>query len=83
MARPVVVERGCGEAVDAVPGRDFLLAEGAADYIEQVDALLGSPERGQAMGSEARRQILRRYSWDAHLVLIDRHLEAAVTPERK
>ena len=83
MARPVVVERGCGEAVDAVPGRDFLLAEGATDYIEQIDALLGSPERAQAMGSEARRQILRRYSWDAHLASIDRHLETMMAPERK
>ena len=83
MAQPVVVERGCGEAVDAVPGRDFLLADSVQDYVERLDGLLGAPERCRAVGEDARRQILRRYSWEAHLAQIDRHLEAVQTQERK
>ena len=74
MAVPVVVARGCGEAVDAVPEQDFLLAESAEDHVQQINALLASPERRAAVGEAARRQVVRRYSWDAHLAIIDRYL---------
>lgn len=75
MAVPVVVARGCGEAVDAVPEQDFLLAESADDHVRQINALLGSKERRVAVGEAARRQVVRRYSWDAHLSIIDRYIE--------
>ena len=74
MAVPVVVARGCGEAVDAVPEQDFLLAESAEDHVRQINALLASPEQRAAVGEAARRQVVRRYSWDAHLAIIDRYL---------
>lgn len=77
MAQPVVVARGCGEAVDAVPGTDLVLADDVKDYVEQVSALLASPEKRSQIGSAARQRVLRRYSWDAHLSIIDRHLEVA------
>jgi sugar transferase (PEP-CTERM/EpsH1 system associated) len=76
MALPVVVARGCGEAVDAVPERDLLLADDAGEHARQIAALLEAPERRMAMGAAARRRVVERYAWDAHLALIDRHLEA-------
>ncbi|MDR1662284.1 MAG: TIGR03087 family PEP-CTERM/XrtA system glycosyltransferase [Azoarcus sp.] len=79
MGLPVVAARGCGEAVDAVPERDLLLAEGAEDYVRQIAALLDAPERRAAMGAAARRRIVERYGWDAHLSVIDRRLEAIVS----
>ena len=77
MGQPVVVARECGEAVDAVPERDLLLGESAEDHVQQITALLESPERRSAMGRAARRQVVMRYSWDAHLSIIDRYLESA------
>jgi len=77
MGLPVVVAKGCGEAVDAVPERDFLLADSIEDHLTQIAALLESPERRTAMGEAARRQVVLRYSWDAHLSIIDQHLESA------
>lgn len=77
MGQPVVVARECGEAVDAVPERDLLLGESAEDHVRQITALLESPERRSAMGRAARRQVVLRYSWDAHLSIIDRYLESA------
>ena len=74
MARPVVVAKGCGEAVDAVAERDFLLADSVEEHVQQIDALLSSPERREAMGKAARQQVLARYSWEAHLAVIDQHL---------
>jgi len=75
MAVPVVVARGCGEAVDAVPEQDFLLAESAEDHVRQINTLLESKEHRAAVGEAARRQVVRRYSWDAHLAIIDRYLQ--------
>ncbi|GHU35218.1 glycosyl transferase [Betaproteobacteria bacterium] len=78
MGVPVVVARGCGEAVDAVPERDLLLAESVDDHVRQVMALLESPERRVSVGQAARQQVVQCYSWDAHLSIIDRHIETVV-----
>jgi len=77
MGLPVVVAKGCGEAVDAVPERDLLLADDTEDHVRQITALLDSPERRAEVGQAARRQVVLRYSWDAHLSIIDQYLESA------
>ena len=77
MGLPVVVAKGCGEAVDAVPERDFLLAEGIEDHVRQIMALLESPGRRASMGEAARRQVVLRYSWSAHLSIIDQYIGTA------
>ena len=71
MGVPVVASNECAGPVDAVPERDFLTAGTVADYQRQIERLLHSPERAAAMGMAARRQVLARYSWDAHLSKID------------
>ncbi|MDR1936639.1 MAG: TIGR03087 family PEP-CTERM/XrtA system glycosyltransferase [Candidatus Accumulibacter sp.] len=76
MGRPVVVARECARAVDAVAGRDFLPADGADEHLRQIAGLLDSPSLRAAIGEAARRRVLERYSWDAHLSVIDRHLDA-------
>ena len=63
--------------MDAVPERDFLTAGTVEDYQRQIECLLQSPDRADAMGKAAREQVLARYSWDAHLSNIDRYLEAS------
>ena len=77
MGVPVVASQECSEPVDAVPERDFLTAGTVEDYQRQIECLLQSPDRADAMGKAAREQVLARYSWDAHLSNIDRYLEAS------
>jgi len=74
MGLPVVASRECSTAIDAVPERDFLTAGTVPEYVSQIEALLREPARSAAIGTAARRQVLARYSWDAHLAVIDRHL---------
>lgn len=76
MGVPVVVARGCGEAVDAEPERDFFLAESIDDYVRQIFRLLESQGERNAVGRAAREKVLQRYSWEAHLAAIDLQLEA-------
>jgi sugar transferase (PEP-CTERM/EpsH1 system associated) len=78
MGLPVVASQECAGPVDAVPERDFLTAGTVEDYQRQIESLLQSPDRAAAMGKAARQQVLVRYSWDAHLSVIDRYLEASL-----
>ncbi|MFZ4535386.1 TIGR03087 family PEP-CTERM/XrtA system glycosyltransferase [Propionivibrio sp.] len=75
MGLPVVASQECAGAIDAVPERDFLIAGTVEDYLRHIEALLQSPERAAFMGKAARKQVLARYSWDAHLSIIDRHVD--------
>jgi sugar transferase (PEP-CTERM/EpsH1 system associated) len=76
MARPVVASRACADAVDAVGGRDFAVAGDAAEFAGEIDGLLRQPELAGRMGDAARRRVIERYSWQAHLARIDPHLPA-------
>jgi len=77
MERPVVASDACATAIDAVVGRDLLGAGDAAQFVAAIESLLADPGRSAALGRAARRCILERYSWDAQLARIDRHLDPA------
>jgi sugar transferase (PEP-CTERM/EpsH1 system associated) len=64
MARPVVASRAAYEGIEAVPGRDLLVAEDAAPHIL---ALLRDPGRAASLGESARAQVERAYAWDARM----------------
>ncbi|HEY9103460.1 TIGR03087 family PEP-CTERM/XrtA system glycosyltransferase [Chitinimonas sp.] len=76
MSRPVLASQTCAAAVDAQIGRDLLAADSVGDYVRQVEAVLASPEQAEELGIAARRQVLARYSWDAHLAGMDRYLDS-------
>jgi sugar transferase (PEP-CTERM/EpsH1 system associated) len=74
MGRAVVASAACAEAVDAHPGEDFLVAADANDFGTQIGRLLQSADLAQDIGQAARRAVLARYSWGAHLAVMDRFL---------
>ena len=67
MGRPVVASTGAFEGIDAAPGRDLLVADGAGPQAAAVLALLGDADRGRALGTAARRRMIEAYGWDARL----------------
>lgn len=67
MARPVVASPGAFRGIEAVPGRDLVVAEGAEAQTAAIIALIGDPQRAAAMGKAARRRMVDGYSWDAQL----------------
>jgi len=67
MARPVVASSAAFEGIDAEPGRDLIVADGAGAQAEAVRALLVDPDRAAAIGHAARRRMEEGYSWDARL----------------
>ena len=74
MARPVIASPECAAAVDAEKGAELLTAGSPAEYIAELTRVLDAPETAVSIGQSARRRVVERYSWDAHLEAIDRYL---------
>lgn len=67
MGRPIVASPGAFEGIDALPGRDLMVAEDVGAQAEAILSLLAAPERAAAMGRAARARMADLYSWDARL----------------
>ena len=67
MGRPVVASSGAFAGIDALPGRDLLLANEVEAQRDAVLTLLNGPEQAEAMGRAARARMVGHYSWDKQL----------------
>ncbi len=67
MAKPVVASSAAFEGIEAVPGRDLVVADDAALMAEAIRSLLADPAAAAAMGAAARRQMETSYRWEARL----------------
>jgi sugar transferase (PEP-CTERM/EpsH1 system associated) len=67
MARPVVATPAAFTGIDAVPGRDLLIAESAEEQGRVVSALLDDRGLARALGKAARRRVEEGYRWEACL----------------
>jgi sugar transferase (PEP-CTERM/EpsH1 system associated) len=74
MARPVVVASPCVDAIDAVPGQHLAAAVTPGDFVREIGALLGEPDRAAALGRAARRRVEALYGWSAQLAGLSQHL---------
>ena len=63
MGRAVVASPAAQEGIDAVAGRDLIVAE-PAGQAAAVCALLGDATRRDALGHAARARMVERYGWD-------------------
>ncbi len=67
MARPVVASSGAFEGIEAIPGRDLLVADGATATARAIRGLLEDRQRAAAMGLAARLQMTTSYRWTTRL----------------
>jgi sugar transferase (PEP-CTERM/EpsH1 system associated) len=75
MARPVVVSPQALEGIEAVPGTELFLADGAAALAATITGLLAQPDAGP--GAAARAKVERQYSWPSNLARIEARLECS------
>jgi len=73
MARPVIVTPQAAEGIRAEAGRDFILAQGEADFARAVATQLQTA----SSAAHARDCILENYDWARNLSVIDALFEAA------
>jgi sugar transferase (PEP-CTERM/EpsH1 system associated) len=64
MARPVVASTAAAQGIDAVVGRDLLVADTPQAMADAVSALFADGARAAEMGAAARRRMQQRYSWE-------------------
>jgi sugar transferase (PEP-CTERM/EpsH1 system associated) len=74
MARPVVAALSCTDAIGAESGRELIAAGMENEYVSAIGDLLGNPEQATAIGAAGRACVVTRYSWEAHLANIEKHL---------
>lgn len=67
MAKPVIASSDAAEGIDAVPGDELIIADGAPAEAEAIRVLLGNPDQAAAIGRAARARMEARYSWEARL----------------
>jgi glycosyltransferase involved in cell wall biosynthesis len=67
MARPVVASPAAFEGIEARPGGDLLVADGAEAQARAVNRLLADPACAGELGRAARRQMESAYRWEARL----------------
>lgn len=72
MARPVVASAAAFTGIDAEPGRDLIVADGAVAQAEAVLTLLDEPARASQLGRAARLRMEQAYSWEAKLAPVAR-----------
>jgi polysaccharide biosynthesis protein PslH len=73
MARPVVASAQAAEGIRAEAGRDFILAQGEAEFARIVVAQLQTAPSA----APARECILAHYDWARNLSAIDSLFDAA------
>ena len=76
LARPVVVTSGALEGIEAVPGKEVILADDAAGFAAACVGL-ATGTQGAAIGQAARGCVLARYNWAARLSRYDGMLRPA------
>src|SRR3546814_19401687 len=64
LACPVVASPAAFEGLEAKPGRELILAEGAVAQAEAALTLL-APAIATAIGRAARARLMKAYSWEA------------------
>jgi glycosyltransferase involved in cell wall biosynthesis len=74
--RPVVATRAASRALDAVPGRDFWLADEPGLFADAVIAAAMGPERTR-VAANGRRYVEQRHDWTRNLADLDELLETA------
>jgi len=65
MGKAIVSTTLGAEGIDAVPGRDLLVADEPASFAAAVIRLLDDPGLAARLGSAGRRLAVERYSWEA------------------
>ena len=80
MARPVVTTAKGLEGIGARPDEEVLVADDARDFATAVSAVLDGafPD----MGARARERIIRDFTWEGALPLVDRLLDPSVSQGR-
>jgi sugar transferase (PEP-CTERM/EpsH1 system associated) len=76
MGLPTVGTTPATQGVEGTAGRDFLVADDAAQFADAVAALLGDADEARALGRRGREFVERTYDWERCLAPLDAVIDA-------
>ena len=71
MAKPVIASPAAFEGIEAVAGRDLLVADGADEMAAGISRIQARPDAGRVLGDAARRLVTTSYGWEQRLAALD------------
>jgi sugar transferase (PEP-CTERM/EpsH1 system associated) len=74
---PVVATSTANRGVRAIPERDLLVADSAADFAAAVSRLLGDPQLRDSLAEQGRRYVQQEFRWEQHGARLVELYEAA------
>ena len=83
MGIPVVVSRPGASGIAAETGRDFLVADDAADFAAQVGRLLDDPTLRERIGGAGRRFVEASHRWSASAARLEALYQEAIAERER
>lgn len=80
MAQPVVISSASATGLEASPGVDCEIAHSGNEFVSRIVGLLADVILRRNMGLAARKRVVTRYSWGAHLSALEKLLVASPKP---
>jgi glycosyltransferase involved in cell wall biosynthesis len=80
MSKAVVTTSVGNEGIEAIPGRDLLVADEPPDFANRVIELLRDQERRRQIGQNGSAFVRRRFSWESIIVQLERVYAAMTGP---
>ena len=80
MAQPVVISSASATGLEASPGEDCEIAHSGDEFVSLIVGLLADVILRRNMGQAARKRVVTRYSWGAHLSALEKLLAAPTKP---
>jgi sugar transferase (PEP-CTERM/EpsH1 system associated) len=81
MGIPVVASPQAAKGIDAVPGRDLLVANDTESFAKQVINLLENRNMGNRLSEAALKQVQTAHRWSTSMGTLDRIVAAASSTE--
>jgi sugar transferase (PEP-CTERM/EpsH1 system associated) len=75
MGLPVVGTSSATQGIEGVAGRDFLVADSAAEQVQAIARLFEAPDEARALGRRGREFVEAHYAWEHVFAPLDRLLE--------
>ena len=80
MGKAVVATSLANEGIQARPGSEILIADGADEFAAAVVSLLRDSKRREALSQAARARIVREWSWETHFLDLESDMVEQVEP---
>lgn len=79
-SKPVVLSNGAAVGLSGTHGREYMVADGAAEFTECVSRLIADPAERQRLAQAGRAYVQAHHCWDTELDRLEKVVTGAAVP---